>query len=290
MTSRVIVFFPRSEPDAERIASCIGADRVVYEDGIFARLFAEYREIICLMSAGIVVRKIAALLTDKWKDPAVVVVDPGMRFAVPLTGGHHGANALAVELSGIGLVPVITTATEALGLPSVESIALQEGCRIINRDSTKAVNAAVLDGNAEIWKIPAPGIAIAGPGVCVMVRKEGYAVGIGTRRGVSADEVIAAIGQGLFAAGIAAGDVAVYATTAKKMHEKGLIEAIARLGGTLVLLDDDTINRQQVPGRSAASRIGLSGVAEPCARAVSEHGEFLMQKRVFGKVTIAVAR
>jgi cobalt-precorrin 5A hydrolase len=74
------------------------------------------------------------------------------------------------------------------------------------------------------------------------------------------------------------------------MHEKGLTDAIAMLGGTLVLLDDETINSQQATGLSAASRIGLSGVAEPCARAVSEHGEFLMEKRVFGRVTIAVAR
>ncbi len=120
MTPRVVVSFPRSEPDAERISEHIGADRELYSDGIFTRLFAQYREIICLMSAGIVIRQIAPLLKDKWSDPAVVVVDPGMRFAVPLTGGHHGANALACELEGLGMVAVITTIQKTT--PSVEML------------------------------------------------------------------------------------------------------------------------------------------------------------------------
>lgn len=290
MTSRVVVSFPRSESDASRVSAWIGGDRVVYHEGIFPRLFSEYREIVCLMSSGIVIRKIAPLLKDKWSDPAVVVVDPGMKFAIPLTGGHHGANALAFELGGLGMVPVITTATESRGLPSVETVANSEGCRILNRDSTKVVNAAILDGNARLWNVPAPGMVIAGPGVSVMIRKEGYAVGIGTRKGVSADEVIDAVREALRVSGLSTDDIAVYATTAKKMHEKGLTDAIAMLGGTLVLLDDGTINSQQRTGPSAASRIGLSGVAEPCARAVSERGEFLMEKKVFGRVTIAVAR
>ena len=56
------------------------------------------------MSMGIVVRKIAPLLDDKWTDPAVVVVSPDFRYAIPLLGGHHGANELAKELAGLGLV------------------------------------------------------------------------------------------------------------------------------------------------------------------------------------------
>ena len=75
------------------------------------------------MSMGIVIRGIAPHLTDKWTDPAVVVVTPDFRYAIPLIGGHHGANELAGELAGLGLVPVISTATEATGRDSVEAIA-----------------------------------------------------------------------------------------------------------------------------------------------------------------------
>ena len=79
------------------------------------------------MSMGIVVRKIAPLLRDKWTDPAVVVISPDFRYAVPVLGGHHGANDLAKELAGLGLVPVITTATESRGRDSVESLAERTG-------------------------------------------------------------------------------------------------------------------------------------------------------------------
>jgi len=43
-----------------------------------------------IMAAGIAVRNIAPLVSDKWKDPAVVVVDSGLNFAIPVLGGHHG--------------------------------------------------------------------------------------------------------------------------------------------------------------------------------------------------------
>ncbi len=290
MKRRVVVSFPRSASDAGRIAACIGADRVTYAEGIFPRLFSDYREIVCIMSTGIVVRQIAPLLKEKWTDPAVVVVDAALRFAIPLTGGHHGANALARELERIGITAVISTATGALGLRSTEEIAAREGCRIVNRESTRQVNAGILDGSAKLWNIPSPGLVIVGPGVGVLVRKEGVSVGIGTRKGVSAAEVIEAVEEALRTAGLSGSDVAVYATTSKKINEKGLVDAIRTLGGPLLLLDDATINSQQGTGTSAATRLGLSGVAEPCARAVSEHGEILLQKQVYGRVTVAVAR
>lgn len=55
-------------------------------------------------------------------DPAVVVVDEGGNFAVPLLSGHlGGANALAERWpKACGAVPVITTATDVNGLFAVD--------------------------------------------------------------------------------------------------------------------------------------------------------------------------
>ncbi len=89
------------------------------------------------MSMGIVVRSIAPLLEDKWNDPAVVVVSPDLAYAIPLIGGHHGANELAKELSALGIRPVITTATESAGRDSVEGVGERCGCDIVNRESTR---------------------------------------------------------------------------------------------------------------------------------------------------------
>ena len=138
------------------------------------------------MSMGIVVRKIAPLLDDKWTDPAVVVVSPDCRYAIPLLGGHHGANVLAKELAGLGLVPVITTATESRGRDSVESVAERSGTAVVNRDSTRAVNAALLERDLPVHAIEGPAIVLAGPDVSLLVRKGEYSVGIGCRKGVGA--------------------------------------------------------------------------------------------------------
>jgi cobalt-precorrin 5A hydrolase len=286
----VVIALPRFLPDAQRIAAFLGADLLEYRAGIFDEVFPAARRIVALMSMGIVVRGIAPLVRDKWTDPAVVVVTPDFSYAVPLLGGHHGANALAKELAGLGLVPVISTATEATGHDSVEAIADRSGCDIVNRDSTRAVNAGILDGTTKIYPVPGPGIVIAGPDVSILVHKGEYVVGIGCRKGVTAGEVTEAVKTALAAAGIAQNEIMLFSTTVKKCNETGLIEGIAALSANLIFLDDDTINAQTASTPSKATRIGLVGVAEPCALAVGKHRELVMKKNVFGKVTIAIAR
>ncbi|MFA6362851.1 cobalt-precorrin 5A hydrolase [Methanoregula sp.] len=290
MKDTVVIALPRFLPDAQRIADYLDADLREYQAGIFAELFPSSHRIVALMSMGIVVRGIAPLVRDKWTDPAVVVVTPDFSYAVPLLGGHHGANDIAKKLAGLGLVPVISTATEATGHDSVEAIAKRADCDIVNRDSTRAVNAGILDGTTKIYPVPGPGIVIAGPDVSLLVHHGEYAVGIGCRKGVTAGEVTNAVRAALAEAGIAQNEVMLFATTAKKCNETGLIEGIAALSANLIFLDDDTINAQITATPSKATRIGLVGVAEPCALAVGKHRELVMKKKVFGKVTIAIAR
>jgi cobalt-precorrin 5A hydrolase len=242
------------------------------------------------MSAGIAVRGVAPLLVEKWRDPAVVVVSPDLRYAVPIVGGHHGGNDLARELAGIGITPVITTATETQGRDSVEGIAARLGCDIVNRDSTRAVNAAMLDSDLPLYAIRGPAIVVAGPGVSILVRKGDYVVGIGCRKGAPAAAVAGALRQALEQAGIAPEDVFIYATTAKKRGEAGLRDAVAELGGNLVYLDDDTLNAQRAPSPSRAQLIGLAGVAEPAALAISKRKELVLAKQTYGCVTVAIAR
>jgi cobalt-precorrin 5A hydrolase len=290
MTDTVVIALPYFLADARRIAEFLGAEACAYSDDAFAQAMAEKRRIIAIMSMGIVVRKIAPLLADKWTDPAIVVVSPDMRYAIPLAGGHHGANRLAKELAGLGLVPVITTATESTGRDSVEEIAERNSCDVLTRDSTRQVNAAMLVSDVPVHAVQGPAIVIAGPDVSVLVKKGEYSVGIGCRKGVEEAEVTDAIGTALAEAGIGEDDVLVYATTVKKMHEAGLVAAVSARSGNLIFLDDETINAQAAPTPSRASRIGLAGVAEPCALATAKRKELIAGKKVYGRVTIAIAR
>jgi cobalt-precorrin 5A hydrolase len=118
-----------------------------------------------------VVRDIAPLLDNKWSDPAVVVVDSNLNFAIPLLGGHHGANEVARKLSELGAVPVLTTATEVHGKPSVEGIADRLGCEIFNKESTVAVNCALLDQEIEVLEVKGPRIVVVDEDVSVLIRK-----------------------------------------------------------------------------------------------------------------------
>ena len=290
MTDTVVIALPYFRKDAERIAAYLGAEVAPYTHEIFKEAFRSHKRIVALMSMGIVVRKIAPLLDDKWSDPAVVVISPDCRYAIPLLGGHHGANELAKDLAGLGLRPVITTATESRGRDSVESIAERAGKVIVNRDSTRSVNAALLDRELPVHRVEGPAIVLAGPGVSFLVKRGKYSVGIGCRKGISEEEVTAAVRAALAENGIPEADVFIYATTVKKMQEPGLAAAIRTLSGNLIFLDDDTINAQTVTGPSRASKIGLRGVAGPCALATAKQKEFIMEKKVFGRVTVAIAR
>lgn len=290
MKDTVVIALPRFLGEAERIANFLGADVAEYTPVVFSQVFPDIRRIIAVMSMGIVVRGIAPLLNNKWDDPAVVVVSPDLSFAIPVIGGHHGANELAKELSALGIQPVITTATEATGRDSVEALAKRNVCDIVNRESTRTVNAAMLDVDVPVFTVKGPGIVIAGPDVSILLKKGEFTVGVGCRRGVKSEEVIDAIRKSLAEAGVAEHDVLVYATTQKKSGEKGLVQAITALSGILIFLDDDTINSQSIITPSRATKIGLSGVAEPSALAVAKKKQIVMGKKVYGRVTVAIAR
>ncbi|MDG6257043.1 MAG: cobalt-precorrin 5A hydrolase [Methanomicrobiaceae archaeon] len=290
MKTAVVISLGRFETKARDIGERIGADYLPYDRNAFAEAFGRYDRIIALMSAGIAVRAVAPLLRDKWVDPAVVVVSPDLRFAVPLVGGHHGANDLARQLGDLGMIPVLSTATETAGRPSVEGIARDQERVVLTRDATRAVNAALLDGTVPVVPVAGPALVIADPGVAILLRPGAYVVGVGCRRGVAADEVRSAIEQALDSAGISPDKVLAYATTTHKQHERGLAEAVVSLGGTLVFVDDAAINRQDALSPSRAALIGLSGVAEPAALALARHGDLVMKKTIFGSVTIAIAR
>ncbi len=142
----VVVILPRFQEAGMRIAKFLEAESLPYSESVFTELYGKCDVIICIMSAGIAVRGCAPLLTDKWHDPAIVVVTPDMRYAIPILGGHHGGNEVAKRLADLGIEPVISTATEVMGRPSVEETARSGWFTIVNRSSTREVNGAISSG------------------------------------------------------------------------------------------------------------------------------------------------
>ncbi|HWQ65880.1 MAG TPA: cobalt-precorrin 5A hydrolase [Methanospirillum sp.] len=289
-TETVIIALPYLADQATTLAGLIKGRFQPYHDEVFAEAFNAGSRIVAIMAIGIVVRKISPLLKDKWQDPPVVVVSPDIRFAIPVSGGHHGANDLAYELQEMaGLEPVITTATEATGREAVEVIASARGKRVVNMDSTRKANAAVLTGTAGIYTVEQPGMVIATSGVSFLVSDAPCTAGIGCRKGTSEHEIIDAIRTALTECGKNLSDISIYATSTLKLHESGLSDAIRSLEANLIYLDHETLCKEVPESSSAAERFGLPGVAEPAALAVSYRKHLILNKRVYGNVTIAIA-
>ncbi|MCX5065214.1 precorrin-3B C(17)-methyltransferase [Micromonospora lupini] len=119
--------------------------------------WARYDAVVAFLATGAVVRILAPLLGDKRTDPAVVVVDEAARHAVALLGGHAGGGNDLAEAVGVLLDarPVITTATDAVGLPGLDTL----GWPV--QGAVAAVSRAILDGEPveliadAAWPLPA---------------------------------------------------------------------------------------------------------------------------------------
>lgn len=108
--------------------------------------------ILFIGACGIAVRSIAPFLTDKWHDPAVLVMDEGGNHCISLLSGHAGGgNQWCEKIAEIAeATPVITTATDVNGKFAVDVFAKDNLLQIKETDLAKEVSAAVLAGK----KIP----------------------------------------------------------------------------------------------------------------------------------------
>ena len=126
-----------------------GADGVRLTDWTAAQ-FAQSDALIFVGAAGIAVRAIAPHCRSKAADPAVVVLDEGGQFAIPLLSGHlGGANELAQRLAAVcHAVPVITTATDGRGVFAVDEWAKRQNCAVAEPERIRCVSGALLAGQS----------------------------------------------------------------------------------------------------------------------------------------------
>ena len=115
-------------------------------------LFSHYEGLIFIMASGIVVRTITPYITDKYNDPAVVVVDDVGRFVISLLSGHEGgANNLTHKVANIlHTDAVITTGTEAQ-----KDIIIGIGCKrgIGSHEVKEAINSALRKAEVSIGRV-----------------------------------------------------------------------------------------------------------------------------------------
>lgn len=199
---------------------------------MFGKESFDYDVLVYRAPIGVIFRKICKKLKSKFEDPAVVVLDPTLSYAIPILCGHEGANEVALKLEKIGMKAIITTSAEF---------------------------------------------------------DEGFSVGIGFRKSVRCSDIVNAVLNALIEKGICITEVKILATAMIKKKSIALREASKFLGVPVGFVSEEVINSMNVRTTSA-SKIGLKSVAEACALFYSKNFEIILHKKVYGGVTVAIAR
>ena len=286
------------------------------------RAWNECDALVIFLATGAAVRLVAPLLEDKQSDPGVVCVDDAGRYAVSLAGGHGGgANALAERVAAtLGATPVVTTASDATGVPALDTLGADLGFRIerverVERGSDLAAVGAALVSGEEVrlvsdvrWplgplpenvvpseSLDAPLILISDrlvevPRPAVIYRPPSLAVGVGCSRGASAAEIIGLIERSLRNADLSIESVAYLASVEAKSDEAGLLEAAERLGVPLRFYSAGELSGFEVPNPSSVVRdaVGTPSVAE--ASVLAGGARLVVEKEKSGMATVAVGR
>ena len=290
---------------------------------LVSETFSQYTGHVFITATGIAVRCIAPHLESKETDPAVVCLDQEGRFAVSLLSGHlGGGNELATQCAkSVGGQPVVTTATDSAGVPSMDMLAAAKGLSIGNIDRVKVVNGALLDKRAvqifdpedrldlddspefvlvvkrEDWETGRPGVWVSWREDCpdemaLRLYPRVLMLGVGCRRGVGKEEIFAHIQAVFEAAGLSFRSVDGLASIDAKSDEVGLLEAAAELGVEPTFFTKERLDAVDAPNPSGAvlRRMGVASVSEASAILLSDGGELLVEKTKTKTVTLAVAR
>lgn len=323
VTAPVVVALNRAgEPVAHRIACALNApvhgreDRVDRADAYFPNalthlrdLFAAGTPVIGVCAAGILVRAVAPLLSDKSTEPPVLAVSDDGAVVVPLLGGHRGANRLAREIAeALGAKAAVTTAGDvALGVALDEP---PEGYRLANPEDARAAMSALLsgarprivgenifgldsdpDGPVDLAVTAAP---TEGSGSRLVYHPQAYVLGVGCARGADGDELDGLVTKTLTEAGIAPGAIAAIGTLDLKADEPAVNALAEKLGVPLRLFTAAELEaitpRLANPSDVVFAEVGTHGVSEAAALAAAQGTELAVEKRKTANATCAIAR
>lgn len=272
------------------------------------------------MATGIVVRLIAPLLAGKDKDPAVVVMDDGGKFAIALLSGHlGGANELARRCAYLtGAREVITTATDANDLPSFDMLAKEQGWVIDDLTRVKILNSLLLEeaeiavvdptGRVRPWfhgrgrlsfhdtfvealQSPASGYLFitnrqlptqVQSTKLLVLRPRNLVLGIGCNSGTTAEEIEAVVCANLKRLFLSIKSIKEIASATAKQGEVGLLAFAAKFAVPLSFYESAELNAVAVPTPASIHVLAAIGATGVAepAALLASGGGFLLLKKV----------
>jgi cobalt-precorrin 5A hydrolase/precorrin-3B C17-methyltransferase len=298
------------------------------ESGQMEECWPRAEALVVVAACGLVVRRIAPLLKGKTLDPAVVVVDPEGRFAIPLLGAHRaGGEALCQRLAAVlGSQVVATGSSSGRGLLALDSFGLRWGWRADSHGDWSALmqHAArssdplpvLQEAGSRRWRqLEAAGqlvdwepgsgeqpqlIVSASRGAGCRWHPPCLWLGIGCERHTSLALLERLVDGQLQAAGLAREAVAGLASIDRKADEQALLELARQRQWPLRWFTAAALNAVAVPHPSAAvaAEMGTASVAEAAALlAAGPEARLLLPKQVErkqnaeqGAATLAIAQ
>ena len=313
-----LAFTERGRALAQRLCDALGGTASCTRDGASLRdwtaaQFPRARALVYVGAAGIAVRAVAPHLKSKASDPAVVVIDEGGGFVIPLASGHlGGANELAREIAAVcGATPVITTATDVNGAFAVDDWARAQNCAIAGTEHIREVSGKLLagepitirsafpirgelpegvrlieDGEPDVWVDVRPHM-----GLVVVPRV--LSLGIGCRRGTTKAALEARFSEFCRIFSILPSAIRGAATIDLKEKEEGLLAFNAECGWRLKAFSATELSAVEGEFSASAFVTEVTGVDNVCERAAllaaGEEGELLVRKYAGEGITFALA-
>lgn len=282
--------------------------------GLLQENWHRYDAFICVMATGIVVRHIAPLLKDKALDPCVVVTDERGANVISLVSGHlGGGNELTLRLADfLGANPVITTASDTLGLVSLDLWA--KDCNLVPPSrpvltalSTRLVNRGLLKiYTSPACPLPKGLVATTDPVLADIVvtnsrrkeypgaifRPKDLIIGTGCNRGTAAVEFESALIELLKELQLSRKSIRNLASIDKKSDEKGLLQFAEENGWKIDFFPKEELNAftSLDVSQAAMKAVGAIGVAEPAALLSAATTNLLCRKKKWKNLTMAVAK
>ena len=306
---------PAARRHADQIDGALGVASIRYDGPAAEELpkaWAECDLIVSHLALGATTRLVAPLLHDKKTDPGVVVVDEAGRFAVPLVGGHAGgANDLARRISvGIGATAVLTTATDALNLPALDTLGWPYSGDVAGVTRALIDRRPVAVEKTDNWPLPplpenvstsaldpvarivvtdldeAPASELP----TVVLHPKSLVVGMGCNRGTDVETIRALLDATLAEAGLSIDSVAAITTVDVKAGEIGFLKLVKQLGVALIDYPAEELAAFDVPTPSSLvqGHVGTPSVSE--ASVMAYGADLIVTKRRNADATCAVGR
>jgi len=294
---------------------CVAGGDVTYAKATahLGDLFQDGRTIIGLCAAGILIRAIAPHVQDKRSEPPVIALAEDGSSAVPLLGGHHGANELARRITErTGGHAAVTTASEVRFGFALDDPA--PGFVLANLQDMKGATAALLNGatialEGTLNPFPAANYSTDADGVTLAVTEKNaegsksrlvyhpktLVMGLGCERNAEASELIALAEKVLADSKLSPASLAAIASIDLKSDEAALHAVAAHFGVPARFFTVEELTKEtprlKNPSEIVAKEVGVAGVAEAAALAAAgSTSELIVEKTRSLHGTCAIAR